>query len=145
MGSILGVLLAVYFGAAFYFQEHYYFFTEINGKDFSGKTVADVEEYMESQVSGYTLALKELDGGQEQILGSEIGLEYQPGTELKKYLEKQNPFLWPQAFWKKDKVQTSIGVKYDENALNEKITSLTIMQPENQTPPVSAVPVFNGT
>ena len=144
VGSILGVLLAVYFGAAFYFQEHYYFFTEINGKDFSGKTVADVEEYMESQVSGYTLTLKELDGGQEQILGSEIGLEYQPGTELKKYLEKQNPFLWPQAFWKKDKVQTSIGVKYDENALNEKITSLTIMQPENQTPPVSAVPVFNG-
>ncbi len=145
VGSILGVLLAVYFGAAFYFQEHYYFFTEINGKDFSGKTVADVEKYMESQVSGYTLTLKELDGGQEQILGSEIGLKYQPGTELKKYLEKQNPFLWPQAFWKKDKVQTSIGVKYDENALNEKITSLTIMQPENQTPPVSAVPVFNGT
>lgn len=145
VGSILGVLLAVYFGAAFYFQEHYYFFTEINGKDFSGKTVADVEKYMESQVSGYTLTLKELDGGQEQILGSEIGLKYQPGTELKKYLDKQNPFLWPQAFWKKDKVQTSIGVKYDENALNEKITSLTIMQPENQTPPVSAVPVFNGT
>ncbi len=145
VGSILGVLLAVYFGAAFYFQEHYYFFTEINGKDFSGKTVADVEKYMESQVSGYTLTLKELDGGQEQILGSEIGLKYQPGTELKKYLDKQNPFLWPQAFWKKDKVQTSIGVKYDENALNEKIISLTIMQPENQTPPVSAVPVFNGT
>lgn len=144
-GTVFGVALAVYLGLAFYFQNHYYFFTEINGQDFSGKTVADVEKYMEDQVNGYTLTLKELDGGQEQILGSEIGLEYQPGTELKEYMEKQNPFLWPQVFWKQDKVQTSIGVKYDENALNEKITSLAIMQPENQTPPVSATPVFNGT
>lgn len=145
IGSILGVSIVVYLGLAFFFKSHYYFNTEINGTDFSGKTVKQVEEYMAKQVEGYVLDLKAPDGEKEKILGSEIGLEYQPGKELSQYMEKQNPFLWPQAFWKSDKVQASIGVKYDKDVLNDRITKLEIMKPENQTAPVSAVPVFNGT
>lgn len=144
-GSILGIALLVYLGFAFFFQSHYYFYTEINGTDFSGKTVEDVENYMKKQVDGYTLTFKKPDGGEEKILGSEIALEYQPGKELKQYMENQNAFLWPQAFWKSDKVQASIGVKYDAAALDSKITALAMMQPENQTAPVSAKPVFQET
>lgn len=31
-----------------------------NGNDFSGKTVKEAESYMEKQVQGYTLTLKEM-------------------------------------------------------------------------------------
>lgn len=143
-GSILGLALLVYLGLAFFFQNHYYFFTEINGVDFSGKTVKNAEAYIENQVMGYELTLKELDGGEEKISGSEIGLSYQPAKELEQCMKRQNPFLWPQAFWKQEKITTGIDVKFDEALLDEKIKKLAIMQPENQTPPVSAAPVFNG-
>ncbi|HBA62583.1 MAG TPA: hypothetical protein DCZ20_01870 [Lachnospiraceae bacterium] len=144
-GSVLGILLVVYLGLAAFFHSHYYFFTEINGTDFSGKTVKAVEQYMSNQVKGYQLTLNKIDGTQEFISGADISLEYQPGEELQKYMEKQNPFLWPQAFWKRDKVQATIGVKYNETALAEKLAALECMKPENQTPSASAAPVFDGT
>ena len=45
-GSILGVLIIAYLGAAAFFMSHFLVNTSINGKDFSGKTVADVETYL---------------------------------------------------------------------------------------------------
>ena len=39
---------------------------------------------MEKQVDDYVLTMKESDGGQEMIAGTDISLEYVPGEELKK-------------------------------------------------------------
>ena len=143
-GGILGVLLLVYLGFAFYFTNHFYFNTTINGNDFSGKSVKEVESYMEKQVKGYTLTLKENDGGTEVISGEDISLEYLPGKELEKIMKDQNALLWIRALFQKGSAEAKIGVKYDEAALDNLIGGLQCMKPENQTPSVSAKPTFDG-
>ena len=45
-GSIVGGLLVIYLGVAAFFMSHFLINTTVNGKDFSGKTVDDVEEYL---------------------------------------------------------------------------------------------------
>ena len=141
-GSILGVLAAVYFGFAFYFDSHFMFYTKINGTDFSMKNVSQVEEYMKKQVTDYSLTLEESGGATEQIAGKDIALEYVPSEELKQCVKKQDNFLWPKSLWEHPEIQASIGVKYDEAALSAVVAGLACMQAENQTASVDAHPEF---
>ena len=143
-GGVLGAAALVYLGFAFYFTKHFYFNTTINGNDFSGKTVKEAESYMEKQVQGYTLTLKENDGGTEVISGEDISLEYLPGKELEKIVKDQNAFLWIRALFQKGSAEAKVDVQYDEAALDALISGLQCMKPENQTPSVSAKPTFDG-
>lgn len=144
-GVIVLVLVVAYIGMAFYFNSHFMFNTTINGNNFSMKSVAQVEKYMEQQVADYTLTLQESDGGSEQIKGTDISLEYVPGDELKKLAEKQNKFLWITSLWKKPVIEAKIGVKYDESALESHIENLQCLKEENQVASVDAHPEFQNT
>ena len=124
--SVVGVLLAVYLGFAFYFNSHFYFSTKINGNKFGGKNVAHVEKFIEKQINDYELALKRSDGQTEKIQGKEIALKYQPGNELEKVLKSQNPFLWPKSLFKKDVREIEIGVTYDKQKLSAEISQLEL-------------------
>ena len=64
--SVVGVLLAVYLGFAFYFNSHFYFSTKINGNKFGGKNVAHVEKFIEKQINDYELALKRSDDDRQK-------------------------------------------------------------------------------
>lgn len=75
IGSIFCVLLLIYVGFAIFFNNHFMFYTKINGIDFSLKNVSQVEAYMEQQVKDYVLTLEESDGDREEINGSDISLE----------------------------------------------------------------------
>ena len=55
-GTILVIALA-YMGAAIFFTRHFLMNTEINGVDFSGKSLAEAEEYFKGQVGEYTLTI----------------------------------------------------------------------------------------
>lgn len=143
--SVLGVLVLIYLGFALFFSSHFMFFTEINGQDFSLKSVAQVEEYMKQQVADYVLSLEESDGGSEMINGSDISLEYVKGKELKELVKKQNNFFWIESLWKHPETTAEVGVKYDENALKSIIENLACMKPENQTESVNAHPEFKDT
>ena len=142
LGSIIGLLVLVYAGFAVYFSSHFLFFTEINGTDFSFKDVEQVEDYMKKQVSDYTLTLEESDGGKEQISGNDISIEYIAGEQLEKIMEDQDNLLWPKSIWEHPKIESKIGVKYDEAALAGVVANLKCKNPENQTPPVDARPEF---
>lgn len=144
-GSIVAVIAVVYLGLAVYFDEHFLFYTTINGVDFSMKDVAAVEEYMESQVEGYTLTIEKSDGTAEQIAGSSISLAYVKSEELRKLLDSQNNFYWMEALWKKPEIKASIGVKYNEEALKAEIDKLPCMVPENQVASIDAHPEFKDT
>ena len=142
--SVVGVLLAVYLGFAFYFNSHFYFSTKINGNKFGGKNVAHVEKFIEKQINDYELALKRSDGQTEKIQGKEIALKYQPGNELEKVLKSQNPFLWPKSLFKKDVREIEIGVTYDKQKLSAEISQLECVKNPNPVKSVSAMPVFSG-
>ena len=80
VGAVVGVAAVVYLGFSVYFMNHFYFNTKINGVNFSGKSVSAVESYMKSQVDGYVLTMKESDGTEEKIAGTDISLAYKAGN-----------------------------------------------------------------
>lgn len=142
-GSIVAGLLVIYLGISAFFISHFYVNTTINGKDFSGKTAADVEEYLRQQVDGYELTILELDNATDVIRGSDIHLEYKENSDVEDALKAQNPLLWVKAFFSRTSTDVTINVEYDQTALDEKIQSLQAVVRE-QTEPVSAYPKFDG-
>ncbi len=143
-GVMIGVFAAAYIGISTYFMSHFYMNTEINGHDFSMKTTADVKEYMEQQVEGYTLTIREKDNKTDSISGEDISLAYEENKDIENVLKNQNAFLWPQAFFIKNSSKATVDVSYDRDALEEQIGNLQAVKAE-QIPPTSAYPKFDGT
>ncbi len=143
-GSVLGVILAVYFGFAIFFSSHFYFHTTINGVDYSLQSVSKVEDAMTQEVGVYKLSLKEADGDVDVIDGQQIDLSYKKGEELNTVLKNQNVFLWPRSLWEDFDIQAPVGVEYDETKLENLLNGLDCMKEENQVAPVSAVPEYDG-
>ena len=142
-GSIVGGLVLIYLGVAAFFMSHFLVNTTINGKDFSGKTVADVEAYLKEQVAGYQLTLVEQNNVTDTISGSEISLEYKKNNDVEKALEDQRQLLWITSFFSKSDTNVTVDVEYDEAALEEKIQTIKAVTGE-QTEPVSAHPEYDG-
>lgn len=142
-GSIVAALVLVYVGISVFFMSHFYINTEINGKDFSAKTVSDVEDYLKAQVKGYKLTVQEKDHKSDTIDGTDIGLTYKENDDIKKALKKQNGFAWPTAFFSKNSSKVTIEVSYNEDELNNAISSLQAVTAE-QVPAKSAYPKFDG-
>lgn len=142
-GSIVGGLVVIYLGIAAFFIGHFFINTTVNGKDFSGKSAAVVEDYLKEQVEDYELTLLELNNETDVIKGSEISLVYEENSEVKDALKKQNPLLWVTSLFSKSSREVTVQVDYDEAALDEKIQSVQAVVQE-QTDPVSAYPKFDG-
>ena len=142
---IIGIaLLSVYIFFTFFFSSHYYLNTVINGRDFSGLKVKDVEEYFLGQVKGYSLEIHDKDGKVHSIKGSDIKLKYEGNSDADKVMESQNMFAWPVSIFKENKIDTAVGVSYDKEALMSKIDNLSVVTGE-QVNSVSAYPFYNGS
>lgn len=142
VGGVIGAAVLAYLGGAWYFNSHFYLNTTINGNDFSAKSIKEVEKYMEKQVKGYKLTLKEIDGGTEEISGQDIDISYKPGDEFEKVKKEQNPFLWIRSLWSESNVTASIGIEYDEAKLDAVLSGLDCAKEENQTPSQNAQPKY---
>lgn len=142
-GSIVGVLAIIYLGVAVFFMSHFLMNTTVNGKDFSGKTVADVEEYLKEQVADYQLTVLEQNNTSDVITGSEISLSYKENSQVEDALKKQNQLLWITSLFSRSRASVTIQVEYDQNALDEKIQNLQAVTAE-QTDPVAAHPEYDG-
>ena len=124
-------------------MQHFFINTEINGHDFSGKSVSAVEDYMKEQVKDYQLEILEKDDQSDLIDGDAISLTYKKSNEIKEAVKKQNGFLWPKAFFDKNSQKVTVNVSYDTDALNTLIADLKPVTVE-QTQPISAMPKFDG-
>lgn len=141
-GVIVMGLVLTYIGISVFFMNHFYINTEINGHDFSAKTVEDVEEYMNGQVQDYTLTIHEKEKT-DIIRGEDISLVYTANQEIEEALEKQNAFLWPKAFLEKNTEEITVKVSYDSAALDNLINGLQAVTAE-QIPATNAYPKFDG-
>lgn len=140
--SIVGVLAIAYIGFGAYFGSHFMFNTKINGTDYSMASAGSVEADMKEKVNDYVLTLKESDGTTEEIKGSDIGVAYESSDEVTELMKKQNNWMWITSLWKKNEIETNIGVTYDENALAEKLQSLNCMSEDGKVASENAKPVF---
>lgn len=142
LASIVGVLAIAYIGFGAYFGSHFMFNTKINGTDYSMASAGSVEADMKEKVNDYVLTLKESDGTTEEIKGSDIGVAYESSDEVTELMKKQNNWMWITSLWKKNEIETNIGVTYDENALEEKLQSLNCMSEDGKVASENAKPVF---
>lgn len=140
-GIVIGAIALIYIIVSLFFQKHLLYGTYINGMECSGKTIEQVEKMLAKQVEEYGLTIEARDGNQEQISGADISIVYEGYGELEKTYQEQNGFTWPAAFFKKQQVAITTAFSYDENQLEEAMSSLVCMQEENQIAPVAATVV----
>lgn len=143
-GGVISLLLLTYIGISVFFMSHFFINTEINGHNFSGRTVSEGEDYLKGQVKKYLLTVRQKDGKTDTIKSSDIELAYHDNGQLKNVLKKQNAFLWPQSVFAPRSASITIGLSYDQNALDGAINSLDSVTAK-QIPPASAAPKYDGS
>lgn len=141
IGSVSGVvilLLALYFGMAFYFKNHFMFRTEINGWKVGGMTVEQAEEKIGNHVEDYLLTVFDRDGGKHHVYGKEIGCQYVPDGTVEKLLEEQNPFGWLVSVFRLKEENAALTMKYDEELLAGVVQNMSCFAEENIVEPQDA-------
>ena len=132
-------VLVIYLGMTIYFMNHFYFGSEINSINVSGKAVEEVNKQMAVEIQTYNLNLKERGGINEQISAKEVGLKYNSDGEFKGLKDTQNPFKWISAFFNIDASLMIEGVRYDKELLRKRVDMLScfdvrnIIEPKNPT------------
>lgn len=133
------ILLGIYLGVSFYFKNHFYFNTNINGHSVSGKTVDEIENELMKKSEKYVLQLKELDNKTEEIKGKDINLKYDIEGKVQAVKDKENPFAWISSIFKKKEYKLDNAIIYDNALLDEAITKLSAMDLNNVVEPKNPV------
>lgn len=132
-------IIVVYLAVALYFNNRFYFRSEINGVAATGKTVAAMSDEIIAQSQIYQLELVGRDGTKESITGPEISLDYTLGNEIETFMEEQNPFNWVGGIFSKSELKLTQDVSYDDAKLKELVAkfayfdSSKIVEPQNAT------------
>ncbi len=148
--SIIGFLLVgitvAYLGISSYYKDKFVMGTNVNGVDCSEKTLAEVEAMLQKQVEEYALTIQLVNGANEVINGTDMGIKYGGYKQLKESFKEQNAYLWPKALFEATNIKAEIVFEYDQEKLNTLIAGLECVKPENQVAPVSAKVVYkDGT
>ncbi len=134
-----GIVLAVlYLIGAFVFRDRFYFRSYINGVNYGGKTVKQVEMKIADDVSKYKLTIKERDKKEETITAADIGLIYVSDGTIQDLKEKQSPLNWLFGSLKKDTQEMEATTTYDRNKLTSVIDNLVCLDEEKVVKPVNA-------
>lgn len=132
-------LIVIYLGTTVYFTNHFYVGSSVNCISVSCKTVKDVEVEMPSEVEAYSLELDERGDVKEEIGAADIGIHFEPGSEIQNLKDSQNPFGWVKALFNKQDYDMPGIINYDEELLNKALDSLScfnsnnIVNPQNPT------------
>ena len=136
--AVVAVLMILYLCMCFYFKEHFYFHTEINGLKVGGMTAEKADERIAEEVGDYLLTIYDRDGNKYHIMGRDIDGEYVPDGSLKEALKKQNMFAWIPSVFKKNKIDVETPLTCDESKLAAAVAALSCFDQENIVLPVSA-------
>lgn len=109
------------------FRNHFYYGTEINCIDVSGKTVGEAEKKISSELQKYSLKLVELNGKSEEINATDVGLKYRATGEIKKLKDKQNPIKWISAFFTTESFKDENEFYYDKDLLKKRMDKLSCL------------------
>ncbi|HIT90335.1 MAG TPA: peptidoglycan binding domain-containing protein [Candidatus Merdenecus merdavium] len=135
---LVAIIITIYLVGMFYFKDRFLPGTKINDRDVSNLTVKEVEDDMAADALVYILSIFDEDGNKESIKGDEFGLVYDIGSSIKDIKGKQKPQLWLFASEDDKEFRVKLSNTYDRNLLDEKIQSLSIMDPSRDVQPVDA-------
>ena len=136
--ALVLVLLVGFYGyRTFYFTNHFFEGTVINGMDCGGMTAAQVEDQIRENAADYTLDIH-FRNGDQQIVGSSIDYQYQSNSSVQALLKEQNAFAWLTENSRNRKHEVSVQMQYDETKLNEQVSHFQQMQEDQMEAPVDA-------
>ena len=146
----VAVAAALAVGAYIYyanqFRDRFFKGTVINGMDVSGMTADEVEHMIENNADrSYNLTVTFRDGKSETITADDIRYRYESDGSVQKLMDEQDPYAWVQAFLHPETRDVQVPMVYDEDLLEEKISSLPELQEENMTAPTDAYMDFQDT
>ena len=129
-------ILLIYLLISLYFSKHSFFNTVINGVDVSLKAHEDIEDIIRGYVKDYKLQLVERNGEIEEIIGRDIGMEYNEKNSIDKVYPRQNSFKWIVSLLKDQKYYVEDLFVYNKDNLENKIIGLNclntdIIEPQN--------------
>ena len=88
-----------YAGVSYYYTNHFFEGTTINGINSSNKTAYEVEQEIASKMEDYSIEIKARDQDAQTIAGSDIDYKYVSSGEILKLLKEQKPYLWVKGFF----------------------------------------------
>ena len=133
---VIALILLIYLLISVYFAKHTFFNTVINGVDVSLKAKEDIEDIARSYVKDYKLQLVERNGEIEEIIGRDIGMEYNVKNSTDKVYPRQSSFKWIISLFKEQKYYVEDLFVYDKDNLANKISrfkclNTDIIEPQN--------------
>ena len=147
--GIIAAILAVTAGCAYgavtyYYADHFFEGTYINGIDCSNKTAYEVEQAIASTVEAYSIEVTSRNQDPQTISGSQIGYQYMSDGEVLNLLKQQKPYEWVRGFMETRSYNTQENVTFDKTLLQNEVKALNCAQPENQVEPENAYVAMNG-
>jgi hypothetical protein len=133
---LIASLLLIYLLISVYFAKHFFFNTIINGADVSLKAHEDAEDIIRSYIKDYKLQLLERKGEVEQIIGQDIGMQYNEKNSISKIYHEKNSFKWIGSLLKEQKYYVDDLIVYNKDILENKIQQLNclnkdVIEPQN--------------
>ncbi|MDB1945554.1 peptidoglycan binding domain-containing protein [Clostridium tertium] len=138
-GNIIIIMTAIIFTyllIAIFFTNHFFFNTEINGINLSLKSYEEAPDILKKSINDYKLQIIERDEKIEEILGKDIGLQYNEKNSISNVQDRQASLKWIVGLIKKQNYNIGDLVDYNNENLNNKIKELDclnkdIIEPKN--------------
>lgn len=142
---VLGILIAyvllmaaAYGVGVYYYSNHFYSGSKINGIDTAGKTVEDIEKGIKDQIAASQIIIKEREGKVEGIAASQIDMKYVDDGKIADLKKQQNPYTWFLSFANKKDYNMSATTTYDKEKVFAAIDALACFQEANVVQPADA-------
>ena len=133
-----------YAGVSYYYTNHFFEGTTINGINSSNKTAYEVEQEIASKMADYSIEIKARDQEAQTITGSDIDYHYISSGEILNLLKEQKPYEWVKGFFEKTTYTAKEETAFDKTKLENEVKSLNCAQKENQVAPENAYVSFNN-
>jgi hypothetical protein len=133
---LLASIILIYLLVSIYFTNHFFFNSVINGVDVSLKAHDEVEDIIRNYIKNYKLQLIERNGEIEEIIGQDIGMQYNEKNSITNIYPIQNSFKWISPLLKSQKYYVNNLYVYNKDNLENKINGLNcfnkvIIEPQN--------------
>lgn len=136
--AVVSLLLIGYFSMTFFFRNHFFFRTQINGLQVGGLSASEAEEEIARDEGEYTLIIADRDKNLYTIEGSQIGSNYAPDGSVGEALKQQNPYGWLWAVFSGNRIDVKTPMEYDDEMLRETVSKLDCFSEENIEQPENA-------
>ncbi|HYF82217.1 MAG TPA: peptidoglycan binding domain-containing protein [Clostridia bacterium] len=129
-------IILIYLLISLYFVNHFFFNTVVNGVDVPLKAHDGVDDIFISYVKDYRLQLIERNGEIEEIIGQEIGMQYNRKNSIYKIDKMQSSFKWLSSLLKEQRYYVKDLFVYNKENLENRISELNclnkdIIEPQN--------------